>query len=71
MKINEDSIIEETSSLCLIDGGSNTSLAGSNMRLMDKGSKDESVEVIGSSDKLETGMSGLPEDTYYGVVKSS
>ena len=53
----------------LIDGGSNSGLAGTNMRLLEQ--LDKKVNVIGASDSVENGMQNLPVGTYAATITSS
>ena len=53
----------------LIDGGSNSGLAGTNMRLLEQ--LDEKVNVVGASDCVENGMQNLPVGTYAATLTSA
>lgn len=46
--------------LCLIDGGANNRLAGANMRLYEMDDHPERIDVVGTIDQVENGMTSLP-----------
>ena len=62
--------VNENSTLFLIGGVSNNSLAGSGMKLFSTPVTPEYFDVIGSSDGVKSGMSNLMLATYCAVVTS-
>eukprot|EP00957_Ditylum_brightwellii_P136177 10385534-Ditylum_brightwellii.AAC.1 len=63
--------VEGNKELCIIDGGSNNSLAGAGMHLYELAEYPECVDIIDASDNVQDGMKSLPISTYCAVVISA
>ena len=63
--------VDAHDNLCLVDGGANNGLAGAAMRLLEQPEHPEMIDVVGASDRVESGMQSLPIGTYCAVVTSA
>ena len=57
--------------LALIDGGANNGLAGANMVLLEQAEHPEMVQVVDSSDTVNTAMGSLSLGTYGAKIQTS